>query len=294
MDLVQLQYFLAVAKYETFTRAARATYTSQPNISKQIFHLEEELGCQLFLRSNAGASLTPAGKRLYEGLSELLPRMERLFDEARGLEHAPDVARISLGLCESMDLERIIPGFFSTLLQTMTPEIQIQIETHPFDQLLEKLLVGNLDCVFLFSTIETDLQNVARMPLSRANPMLYYSKRHPAAARPNPVITDFSDATFVCCPRSQKVGEQYRVLPFQPVKIEEANSVNAAFQYIESGKAVGVFGPSQNRLGKEGVHTIELPTEDKVGTDALWLEGSSNPVLEPFLAFLFRQAGRSS
>ena len=52
MDFLQLQYFLAVAEYKNFTKAARATYTSQPNISKQISQLEEDLGVRLFHRTN--------------------------------------------------------------------------------------------------------------------------------------------------------------------------------------------------------------------------------------------------
>ena len=36
MDLAQLQYFLSVADYLSFTKAAEELYVSQPTISKQI------------------------------------------------------------------------------------------------------------------------------------------------------------------------------------------------------------------------------------------------------------------
>ena len=47
MDVRVLRYFLAVAREESFSRAAKSLYLSQPSISRQIQELEEELGAPL-------------------------------------------------------------------------------------------------------------------------------------------------------------------------------------------------------------------------------------------------------
>ena len=68
ITLLQIEYFIAVAKSLYFTDAARNLYVSQPSLSKQIALLEKEIGVQLFNRSTRGVRLTPAGAVLYKEL----------------------------------------------------------------------------------------------------------------------------------------------------------------------------------------------------------------------------------
>ena len=51
MEFRTLRYFLAVANLGNLSRAAEATHTTQPNLTRQIKSLEEELGQELFIRS---------------------------------------------------------------------------------------------------------------------------------------------------------------------------------------------------------------------------------------------------
>ena len=49
MEFKQLESFRAVVKYQSFTRAAKSLYISQPTISSHIRELEEELDVELEL-----------------------------------------------------------------------------------------------------------------------------------------------------------------------------------------------------------------------------------------------------
>lgn len=62
-DYYRIFYF--VAKYRSFTRAAHILMNSQPNITRAMNNLEQELGCTLFLRSHRGVSLTSEGEKLF-------------------------------------------------------------------------------------------------------------------------------------------------------------------------------------------------------------------------------------
>ena len=58
--------FYYVARYGSFTQAAQALYSNQPNVARVINLLEQELGCQLMIRTNRGIHLTEEGKKLYK------------------------------------------------------------------------------------------------------------------------------------------------------------------------------------------------------------------------------------
>src|SRR5258708_38261492 len=66
MELRQLEYFVAVAEEQNFTRAAERVHISQSGVSAQIRQLERELGAELFDRSARTATLTAAGKAALE------------------------------------------------------------------------------------------------------------------------------------------------------------------------------------------------------------------------------------
>ena len=64
MTLQQLRYFLAAARYGTFSAAADALYMAQPSLAEQIRRLEAELGVTLFARTGRRLVLTDAGQLL--------------------------------------------------------------------------------------------------------------------------------------------------------------------------------------------------------------------------------------
>lgn len=66
MELKQLEFFIAASECGSLSKAAEKLYTSQPNVSKVIRMLENELGSQLFERTSRGLRLTPYGKSIYE------------------------------------------------------------------------------------------------------------------------------------------------------------------------------------------------------------------------------------
>lgn len=72
MELRVLNYFLAIAREESFTKAAQQLHITQPTLSRQIAQLEEELGVDLFVRSNHNIILTEDGMILKRRAQEIL------------------------------------------------------------------------------------------------------------------------------------------------------------------------------------------------------------------------------
>ena len=68
----QLDTFLKVAELGSFGKAAEALYISVPAAIQQVNLLEERCGLKVFLRSNHGVRLTPAGRSLLEDAKTII------------------------------------------------------------------------------------------------------------------------------------------------------------------------------------------------------------------------------
>ena len=66
MDLRQLEIFVTAYEKGSLSRAAECLNTSQPNVSKNIRALEEELGRPLLVRSGKGVQPTAFGRAVLE------------------------------------------------------------------------------------------------------------------------------------------------------------------------------------------------------------------------------------
>jgi DNA-binding transcriptional LysR family regulator len=66
METEHLREFVTLAKYGSFTNAARELHLTQSALSKHIAALEREFDADLFVRDRGGAKLTRAGATLLE------------------------------------------------------------------------------------------------------------------------------------------------------------------------------------------------------------------------------------
>lgn len=89
MNFKQLEAFLWVAELQSFTKAARQLYMSQPAVSFQIKALEEGLQVALFQRGDKKVILTEAGRLLYPEAKQMLRYYHKIkagLDDLKGLK----------------------------------------------------------------------------------------------------------------------------------------------------------------------------------------------------------------
>ncbi len=120
----QLDTFLKVAELGSFNKAAEALFISAPAIIQQINLLEESCGFKLFIRTNHGVSLTPAGKSLRDDAGTLIHFSEEALRKARSLaESSETTVRIGTSLLYKC---RLLPDLWVKVSE-QHPELKIEI-----------------------------------------------------------------------------------------------------------------------------------------------------------------------
>ena len=84
MEFKQLEAFVAVVDYGSFSEAARKLYLTQPTISTHIRSLEEELHTRLIIRTTKKLTITPKGYQLYDSAVRMLEIRNNLFENFTG------------------------------------------------------------------------------------------------------------------------------------------------------------------------------------------------------------------
>ncbi|MDD5948406.1 MAG: LysR family transcriptional regulator [Lachnospiraceae bacterium] len=80
MTLQQLRYAVCIAEEKSMNKAAQKLFITQPTLSGTMRDLEEEIGIQLFYRSNRGVVITPEGEE-FLGYARQMVEQYRLLEE---------------------------------------------------------------------------------------------------------------------------------------------------------------------------------------------------------------------
>ena len=66
MDEKDYELLLELNESKNITKTAQKLYMTQPAITKRIQKMEQDLGCQLFIRSRKGILPTPAAEGIFQ------------------------------------------------------------------------------------------------------------------------------------------------------------------------------------------------------------------------------------
>lgn len=78
MNILHMKYAVEVAKVGSLSKAAQNLIIAQPNLSRSIKELENEIGIEIFERSSRGMLLTPEGEEFIGYAKEILKQIEQV------------------------------------------------------------------------------------------------------------------------------------------------------------------------------------------------------------------------
>jgi LysR family nitrogen assimilation transcriptional regulator len=153
VDLKQLETFVHVAEFGSFTRASNYLAVAQPALSRQVRLLEVELRQTLFERNGRGVTLTEAGKRLLEHGRGILAQVERARQDLEDHRGAAS-GRFVVGLPPSVS--RQLTGPLVDAFRAQFPKASLSIVEGLSTHLLEWLAVGRIDCAVVYNATPSD------------------------------------------------------------------------------------------------------------------------------------------
>lgn len=294
MNLMRIKYFVEVAKWGSFSKAAQMLYVSQPNLSRQIALMEQEVGFELFHRTGKTIQLTRAGEYLYGQLREIPDHTERAIAHAEAISRR-DSDSLSIGVLEGQDVNTFLSERINSLRE-QNPSLMIEMERNNFRNLRQGLDRGAYDVLF---TMEFELAGRSEWDsilLLQQPGAIIMSRSHPLAQRQDLSISDFRMEPFVAISREESPGgfnlllRQCADSGFTPNIVRETATMESLFLCVEMGMGVALLDRNTRLERNTSLRFIDIPESRAAGLVAVWRKDNRNPMVPKLIEALKHKA----
>ena len=287
IQLMDLELFLTVAKYASFTKAGEKMFVTQSWVSKRIHLMESELGLRLFIRNKREVILTPAGRVLEQ-------RLRHITDDILGAIQEAHVAQT--GASGSLRLGFLEWGTIVFMKQleefaAQNPQLSIEIYRQQFSELRSNISTDRLDLIFTMSydcnqlsPDEYNFLQVQEVPMAA-----YMHKKHPLAGRKELEVEDLRAEPLLMVDQKSSPGycayvsKLFADHGIRPLVAQYAHNGGEHIGSVLLNK--GILLASQYFLEHSWEGQIaRAPIRDaKLYVTAIWKKQNTNPVLMKFL-----------
>ena len=204
MKLTALQYFLTVAKYNSFTKASEKLYITQPTISRQIQELEDELGTSLFERTYKQVHLTENGKLVKKEAKEILDRIDRLSRMFRSEEvrEVKKTRRLRIGYQKNFNSQQVYDVMQKIMFDN--PELDFLLSQQEAIRLWESLNKDRVDAIFILNIfLPQDVDDFHIITFEQNRLQLVVHENKPLGNAVHVSFRQLKDETFIMINRSK-------------------------------------------------------------------------------------------
>jgi len=142
MDLWRLQIFCRVVELESFSRAAKAVYLSQPTVSSHIKDLENHFECKLVDRLGRQVTPTKAGSLLY-GYATKIIDLKQEAENAIAEFQGKIKGRLTIG-GSTIPAGYILPPLLGRFKKDY-PEVVVTLAQGDTERIIRDTLEGNVE-----------------------------------------------------------------------------------------------------------------------------------------------------
>lgn len=147
MRLRQIEVFKAIVDTGTISGAARLLNVSQPNISRILSHTEQQLGFNLFERSNKGMMLSLEGSLLLPEVELLEFHLKNIDELTRNMLNNKST-KLRIGAAHACSKMIVAPSLVK--YKEQNPATNVELITEHFTALQQSVLNNELDFALIF------------------------------------------------------------------------------------------------------------------------------------------------
>jgi DNA-binding transcriptional LysR family regulator len=288
VELRHVRYFIAVAEYLNFSKAAQQLHIAQPPLSRQIRQLEEDLGVTLFLRNKRRVALTKAGQIFLDEARKLVVQAGHAMEAARHAQKGESgIVRIGIASGLGGVISRVV---FEHRRRLPAIEIECRDVFSSFQN--EALRKGEIDIGFLRPPV--DQVNLDCELLFEEEFVVVLPRTHHLAKRRFLRLKEIADEPLIVFDRNFSSGLYDKILglysrqgmtPHLTVTHVEAHEEAGAIM-VASGKAIFMgVGAIVNR-SVSGIDLVSIRLNEPEAKIEVYMAWRKNEQSTAILSFL--------
>ena len=184
--LQQLRIIKAIAKEQSFKRAADLLFVSQPSLSKQVKILENQLGILLFDRKSRKVTLTESGRLFLQYSDRILSLCEetcRAMDDLKSGERG----NLTVGASQTVGTY-LMPRVLALFAQNY-PQINLTVQVDSTRNITRNIVDRRIDIAVVGGDVPIQLKNHLTIEeFVEDELLLIIPKSHPFALKTNKII----------------------------------------------------------------------------------------------------------
>ncbi|MFN4160077.1 MAG: LysR family transcriptional regulator [Gemmobacter sp.] len=214
IEFRHLRTIRAIHQAGGLARAAEVLNTTQSALSHQVKGIEDQAGVDLFVRRSKPLRLSAAGLRMLRLAERILPEIEALEDEFRGLRSGKS-GRLHIAI----ECHACFDWLFPVLAEFRRawPEVDVDIRAGLAFEALPALAREEVDLVI--SSDPVTLPGITFHPLFDYEPRFVAAAANPLAQKPEIAAEDFRDQTLITYPVARDRLDVFTEL-LTPARIE--------------------------------------------------------------------------
>jgi LysR family transcriptional regulator for metE and metH len=291
IEFRHLRTIRAIQEAGGLARAAEMLNMTQSALSHQVKGLEDQAGVDLFVRRSKPLKLSAAGIRMLRLAERILPEIDALEEEFRGLRSGK-TGRLHIAIECHACFEWLFPVL--ELFRRAWPEVDVDIRAGLAFEALPALQREEVDLVI--SSDPLPLSNVIFNPLFDYHPMFVASAQNPLAQKTMIEAEDFKDQLLITYPVARDKLDVFTEL-LTPAKVEPRGTrpvelTAVILMLVGSNRGVAVLPDWVLRDLRSNADYVTRPLGPQTITKRLYAATREEDATKPFMAH-FLKLGRS-
>jgi len=241
MTLAQLRTFNAVARLNSFSRAAEELHLTQPAVSAQVAALEATLKVKLFDRIGKKFALSGPGHAVRKAAGDILGRVAEMQRELQDLAELAG-GNLAIGASQVVGVY-LLPELLSGFRQEF-PAIDLSVRIESARQVVDLLVRNELDVGIIGEGAPITDDRVAVKPIMRDELIVIVPSNHAFAQMKSIRPTSLAQMPFLLPRRdsalSESMLEQLAREGITLHSVLELGNVGAVKRAVEAGLGIAI------------------------------------------------------